>query len=128
MSNSYFKHCERGFIGVFVACLALINGIMIVGCYLIGLPFALLSRLCGRIPHPTMVVYLAALSKTCKNCHWYERPGNGTHECSCPKMVYGYGPRCDSDGVDVEDDEGWGMVPGPDFGCIHFKHKEITHA
>jgi hypothetical protein len=40
-------------------------------------------------------------------------------------MIYGYNIaiRRDDDGVAIENDEGWGMLPGPDFGCIHHKDK-----
>jgi hypothetical protein len=35
-------------------------------------------------------------------------------------MVYGYKARKQGrDELHVEDDEGWGMIPGPKFGCIH---------
>lgn len=59
----------------------------------------------------------------CKTCKWYD-PSNW-HECQCPKMVYGYSGRTkrDPDGLSVEDDEGWGMIPGPEFGCIHHEEK-----
>lgn len=54
----------------------------------------------------------------CKTCDWYRT--TGTKTCVCPKMFYGYEIRTrDSDGVKIEDDEGWGMIPGPNFGCIH---------
>jgi hypothetical protein len=39
-------------------------------------------------------------------------------------MIYGYyGINADNDGLLVEDDEGWGMSPGPNFGCIHWSPK-----
>jgi hypothetical protein len=45
-------------------------------------------------------------------------------------MVYGYwdGPIEDqaSDTVMIEDDEGWGMMPNPDFGCVHHSDNEDT--
>ena len=60
---------------------------------------------------------------SCKTCHWYRT--TGMHTCVCPKMVYGYGSsERDDAGVKIEDDEGWGMNPGPNFGCIHHKDKE----
>ena len=63
------------------------------------------------------------LEPRCKTCCWYAT-GLSHHQCTCPKMVYGYGiGEADKDGVNVEDDEGWGMVPGPDFGCIHYEEK-----
>lgn len=126
MNNPYLDHVERGLIAACVVFLTLLSGMILIGFYLIGWPLAILSRLCGRIPDPTVVVQLATRSKTCKNCFWHERPDNGTCDCSCPKMLYGYAGKVDHDGVAIEDDEGWGMRPGPDFGCIHFKHKETT--
>jgi hypothetical protein len=61
------------------------------------------------------------MCKTCK--FWtpnFERPGS-EKRCSCPKMRYSYdsSERDDSDEVLVEFGEGWGILPGPDFGCIH---------
>jgi hypothetical protein len=39
-------------------------------------------------------------------------------------MVYGYlNEGVDSDGLAIEDDEGWGMMPEPNFGCIHHEEK-----
>jgi hypothetical protein len=43
-------------------------------------------------------------------------------------MIYGYGvkydgQKVDPDGLRIEDDEGWGMIPGPEFGCIHFEEQ-----
>jgi len=59
----------------------------------------------------------------CKDCCWYQPQTEG-HKCSCPKMIYGYyGINADNDGLLVEDDEGWGMSPGPNFGCIHWSPK-----
>ncbi|MHC4297999.1 MAG: hypothetical protein ACYS7Y_11910 [Planctomycetota bacterium] len=67
----------------------------------------------------------------CKTCAWYKdnRPDETSHHsCLCPKMVYGYGLWIEeqdrSDSLMVEDDEGWGIVPGPEFGCIHHKRAE----
>lgn len=50
--------------------------------------------------------------------------------CGNPKHIYGYGVREDvpNDGIQVEYDEGWGMVSGPDFGCVnHEQEKTATH-
>ncbi len=59
--------------------------------------------------------------KDCKYCImgcW-----TGPH-CDCPKMKYGYGyDNPTDDTVVIEHDEGWGMKPGPFFGCIHFEEK-----
>jgi len=55
----------------------------------------------------------------CENCTYYNP--QGWHICECPKMIYGYyGQIPLPDAVLVEDDEGWGMKPGPKFGCIHW--------
>jgi hypothetical protein len=61
----------------------------------------------------------------CKTCDWYKNGEELWRECNCPKMIYGYGKAesLASDTVSVENDEGWGMVPGPDFGCVHHKEK-----
>ncbi len=64
---------------------------------------------------------------SCKTCHWYrnETLPDIWKTCKCPKMVYGYwSSESDDDGVRIENDEGWGMIPGPNFGCIHHKDKE----
>jgi len=63
-------------------------------------------------------------SIVCRTCHWY-RPDK-RKKCVCPKMKYGYGHRPEDDKPDeliVEDDEGWGMIPGPEFSCVHHKLK-----
>ena len=73
----------------------------------------------------------------CKTCRFYEPCNYGTW-CKCEKFIFGYGYLDDSehhghhgdrsswrehadDEVAVEDDEGWGFVPGPEFGCIHWE-------
>jgi hypothetical protein len=59
---------------------------------------------------------------TCDTCIYYHVKGWKT--CRCPKMIYGYGKLVgEPDSVRIEDDEGWGLVPGPKFGCIHHKEK-----
>jgi hypothetical protein len=75
---------------------------------------------------------------TCKECiFWnpdeadYERragaprrAGYNCPRCLCPKFDYGYSDNpVEHDGVIIEDDEGWGIVTGPDFGCIHGEPK-----
>ncbi|MHC4300922.1 MAG: hypothetical protein ACYS7Y_26915 [Planctomycetota bacterium] len=60
--------------------------------------------------------------KTCDTCRWWSKSSSSDSwkMCSCPKMVYGYKARKQGrDELHVEDDEGWGMIPGPKFGCIH---------
>jgi hypothetical protein len=66
----------------------------------------------------------------CKNCkHW----GNGEDEndrlrtCDSPKHIYALNAneydmdRTPDDGALIEYDEGWGMLAGPDFGCVNFE-------
>jgi hypothetical protein len=65
---------------------------------------------------------------SCKTCYWYMNDDlpDSCRICKCPKMFYGYRRRDGDqarDAVQIEDDEGWGMIPGPDFGCIHHKDK-----
>lgn len=56
--------------------------------------------------------------KECRTCKWYSRKDD--YRCTCPKMVYGYGDEdIAADQVAIEDDAGWGMSPGPEFGCVH---------
>jgi len=64
------------------------------------------------------------LNGTCDTCTHYT-PGSHYHRvCTCPKMIYGYGNfNKENDTLKVEDDEGWGMIPGPKFGCIHHSPK-----
>lgn len=76
---------------------------------------------------------------TCKTCqHWtlnknsarYFRlkESDRLHFCNAPDIQYGYHIR-DSDipsnGVLIEDDEGWGMLTGPDFGCVLYEEKTV---
>jgi hypothetical protein len=60
--------------------------------------------------------------KTCDTCKYFNDNGVG-NICRCPKMLYGYYGRLPiEDEIMIEDDEGWGIHPGPKFGCIH--HEE----
>jgi hypothetical protein len=62
----------------------------------------------------------------CRTCKWFQIPGVD-HTCSSPKMIYGYNSKrkgSATDCVEVENDEGWGMIPGPDFSCKHYEFKE----
>lgn len=62
-------------------------------------------------------------AQRCKNCRHFsniESPPYG----ECGRWNRGY--RFDHDRMPlnevlVEDDEGWGMVVGPDFGCVLFE-------
>lgn len=60
----------------------------------------------------------------CKTCQHYKP--TDTVACKCPKMLYGYGAKTldEPDQVRIENDEGWGMIPGPEFGCIHHEALE----
>lgn len=62
---------------------------------------------------------------TCRDCrHWRPKVTDESQGCVSPKMDYGYGPKShEPDHVHIENDEGWGMIPGPEFGCIHFEEK-----
>lgn len=72
--------------------------------------------------------------KTCNTCkHWGQGRGSNRDEdnrlksCGAPLIEYGYGIEEDdiaNNGAHVEDDEGWGMVTGPEFGCILHEDKE----
>lgn len=59
------------------------------------------------------------VKRTCQTCRHFtpERDGYG----SCARWLRGYGVSKEevaSDEVLVEDDEGWGMMVGPAFGCV----------
>lgn len=61
---------------------------------------------------------------TCMFCKHWDPKGSTARfaECTNPKFVRGYGVEedtLDRDQVILEDDEGWGMLTGRDFGCIH---------
>ena len=66
----------------------------------------------------------------CKDCRYWsadvvkaevaDRPRLG-RICKHPKYFLGYHhENVPQDGVQVENDEGWGFKTGPMFGCIHF--------
>jgi hypothetical protein len=63
---------------------------------------------------------------TCKTCkHWgtkVDDSGQRLKSCSAPAIHYGYGSKTDAEvpdnGVKVENDEGWGIITAPDFGCV----------
>ena len=68
----------------------------------------------------------------CKDCKWWvvAKDGHGDdtkyHTCDSPKAQTGYVPwdTVEDDGVLIEDDEGWGWIVGPEFGCVHFEPRE----
>jgi len=64
--------------------------------------------------------------KDCKHWMWHlELPSESARTCSAPKMLKGYDARsAPSDGARVENDERWGILTGPDFGCVLFEAKE----
>lgn len=68
----------------------------------------------------------------CKTCaHWGNNRGYNEDadkrlkSCDCPKFFYGYHSYNDTpdDGAFIEDDEGWGMMVGPEFGCVNWEQK-----
>lgn len=59
--------------------------------------------------------------KTCK--YWGKKRKEHPHmkTCRAPNIFYGYHHKIDelpNTSALVEDDEGWGMFTGPDFGCV----------
>jgi len=66
---------------------------------------------------------------TCDSCKWWElghaaeygRYGAQDGSCVHPKMLRGYGKDVPVDGAVVEDDEGYGIVTGPKFGCVNWE-------
>ena len=77
---------------------------------------------------------MVAAVNTCKTCkHWghnrdYAKDeGANLKSCSAPKLEYGYHidqSEVADDGALIEDDEGWGMLTGPSFGCVLHEPKE----
>ena len=68
----------------------------------------------------------------CKNCihsknqEYWGRSDVGLLTCDHPKIQLGYRAKADdipADSVLIENDEGWGWVVGPEFGCIHFEQE-----
>jgi len=66
----------------------------------------------------------------CKDCkHWIESEhySDVLHSCDHPKAKIGYRYNPDdipTDGVWIENDEGWGWFTGPEFGCVNFEEKK----
>lgn len=68
---------------------------------------------------------------TCKVCKFW---GNRSDDislrlksCDAPKIKYGYGndfSEIADNGALIEDDEGWGMLTGPDFGCVLYETRK----
>lgn len=67
--------------------------------------------------------------KTCWTCkywgnHSVNRAPPHFRGCDCPKHCTGYHvDHVPDDGMLAEDDEGWGFVTGPDFGCVNHEPK-----
>lgn len=63
----------------------------------------------------------------CETCLYYVQAQFGDHRMTCksPKIRRGYDREipCD-DGAMVEDDEEWGILVGPNFGCVNHKAKD----
>ena len=74
------------------------------------------------------------MSKFCKDCEYFDasdhRYPDEKSMGHCGNKVFheGYGDppnkKTSSIGAIIENDEGWGWVVAPNFGCIHFE--EIT--
>ncbi len=63
---------------------------------------------------------------TCKNCLHFEEGDSVTGFGHCSRFHYGYTElvrNLSSNEILVEDDEGWGAIIGPEFGCVLFKWK-----
>lgn len=69
------------------------------------------------------------MTVTCATCQFWgtarERElQNRLRSCAAPAMHYGYHMAWDDirdAAVLIEDDEGWGMLTGPAFGCVHWQ-------
>lgn len=65
-------------------------------------------------------------SMKCKDCiHWIK--SEDRHLGSCSRWLYGYGYELKDIPINevlVEDDEGWGAMMGPEFGCVLWEAKE----
>lgn len=64
----------------------------------------------------------------CKNCAHYDVSDPNRPTCHHPKFKFGYYGiesvnDIDADGLAIEDDEGWGWIVGPEFGCVHFEQR-----
>lgn len=67
----------------------------------------------------------------CKTCVYYMTALIGHGSCGSKKFIQSYQfdkgdpfKGIGSDCVRLEDDEGWGMIVGDDFGCVH--HEVMT--
>jgi hypothetical protein len=63
----------------------------------------------------------------CRNCAFFNPDKDRIPYGSCERWNVGYGYagtgpfKMPLNEVVVEDDEGWGMLVGPDFGCVLWK-------
>ena len=70
----------------------------------------------------------------CKDCKFFSRDGWAIKDSAkergfgqCTRWRFGYGHEietCLIDELIIEDDEGWGAIIGPEFGCVLFKEKD----
>ena len=77
------------------------------------------------------------MKERCKDCaDWDEEASymgpnsnkTGMYECKSPLLLASYhapedGSPIFSRGILCENDEGWGLVTAPNFGCVNFKKK-----
>jgi hypothetical protein len=74
---------------------------------------------------------------TCDTCvHWdhkealdhgFKGPKSRLGACMSPKLDGGYSRELPAvDGAVVENDEGWGLVTGPKFGCIQWRQTVLV--
>lgn len=84
-------------------------------------PVPYLARRGSQAMVPNLLA-LEDIVSTCRQCAHFEPDGDSaTSRGSCGRWVMGYGINPDSlaaNEVLVENDEGWGMSVGPDFGCV----------
>lgn len=63
---------------------------------------------------------------TCRSCRYFRVSGDGTYttglaplgECCRWRVGYRSMEETPMNEVQVEGDEGWGAIMGPDFGCV----------
>jgi hypothetical protein len=65
------------------------------------------------------------MNKTCDTCCFFEPSFNENYgDCICPKLkrrnYVNDTVIIKDDELMTENDEGWGFVVGPKFGCIHW--------
>lgn len=62
----------------------------------------------------------------CRTCRFYTpHDAADSRMCTAPRVLYRFklsyaeiSEEIRTYGLIVEDDEGWGMIPGPEFGCV----------